>query len=277
MRLGASVQRIVLLALGLAGLVLLPAVPAGAEVGADAAISASAAPSPVEVGKTLVYSISVTNQGIGAADDTTVVDVLATAVDLASVSTTVGSCSGSTTLVCQLGSMAPGETATITISVTPNTSGTIVNTATVSANLDADPTDNASITQVTVDPATPGDGDGGGGGGGGGGARGCTISGTGQADVLRGTAGRDVICAGGGDDRIVGLGGRDMLRGGAGNDRLVGGSSNDRLFGQGGQDVLRGSGGSDRLVGGASQDRFSGGGGRDRCRARGGEPSRGCE
>jgi Ca2+-binding RTX toxin-like protein len=200
-----------------------------------------------------------------------VVDVLATAVDLASVSTTVGTCSGSTTLVCQLGTMAPGESATITISVTPTTAGTVANVATVSANLDADLTDNASLTQVTIVPAT------GGGGGGGGGSRGCTISGTGEADVLRGTSGRDVICAGGGDDRIAGLGGKDLLRGGAGDDRLVGGSSNDRLFGQGGADVLRGSGGSDRLVGGASDDRFSGGGGRDRCRARGHEPSRGCE
>ena len=100
----------------------------------------------------------------------------------------------------------------------------------------------------------------------------CTMKGTPRADLLRGTRGRDVICAGAGRDVISGLTGNDVLRGGpgddiifglAGNDDLRGGPGNDRLLGGRGKDRLGGGAGNDRISGGPGRDRIAGGRGRD--------------
>jgi len=127
-------------------------------------------------------------------------------------------------------------------------SGSVVNTAVVTAQNEADTLDNASTTTVeVVEPS------------GGGGPDGCTITGTSGRDVLRGTKSRDVICGLGGDDRLLGKGGSDTLKAGPGRDMLRGGRGNDRLIGQ------------------AGKDRFSGGAGRDHCESRGRARARGCE
>lgn len=65
---------------------------------------------------------------------------------------------------------------------------------------------------------------------------GCTIEGSGGADVLTGTSGRDVICGLGGDDVIRGLGGNDVVFGHSGSDRITGGSGADIVVGNEGRD-----------------------------------------
>lgn len=70
----------------------------------------------------------------------------------------------------------------------------------------------------------------------------ATIVGTGRADVLRGTRGRDVIVALGGNDRILGLGKGDFICAGRGNDVIV--TSGDRRA----RDVVSCGPGRDRLV-----------------------------
>jgi len=84
----------------------------------------------------------------------------------------------------------------------------------------------------------------------------CTLVGSQRADRLKGTPGRDVICAFGGADKIIGLGGPDLLEGGPGKDRILGGP---------GADTLSGGPGNDRLEGGAGRDRLLGGPGRNVC------------
>ncbi|MGH3090322.1 MAG: choice-of-anchor Q domain-containing protein [Rubrobacteraceae bacterium] len=99
---------------------------------------------------------------------------------------------------------------------------------------------------------------------------GCTVVGTNEDDVLRGTPGRDVICGFGGDDIIRGMGGDDLILGGPGNDTLIGGAGNDKLVGGPGKDVLRGQGGDDRIKakdGVKGNDVANGGPGRDSCSA----------
>src|SRR5207244_13580570 len=68
----------------------------------------------------------------------------------------------------------------------------------------------------------------------------CTIIGTAQDDVLRGTTGDDdTICGLGGQDRIYGRAGDDLLLGDAGNDRLYGGLGNDGMIGGAGIDYCK--------------------------------------
>jgi hypothetical protein len=87
------------------------------------------------------------------------------------------------------------------------------------------------------------------------GGRRATITATEGADRLVGTPRRDVIHAGGGDDRVDGAGGADLLCGGAGRDRLDGGRGRDRVLGGPGPDDLGGGPGRDRLRGGPGRDR----------------------
>ena len=98
------------------------------------------------------------------------------------------------------------------------------------------------------------------------------LTGSGRNDTLIGSAGRDAIDGGRGNDRLfggarndtlTGGAGRDWLDGGSGNDRLMGGRHNDILIGGTGRDRLDGGVGNDRLIGGEGADRMTGGAGAD--------------
>jgi hypothetical protein len=65
------------------------------------------------------------------------------------------------------------------------------------------------------------------------------LQGSRYADVLRGSAARNRISAGGGADRVYGGGGADKLFGRGGNDRLEGGRGRDVLYGGRGRDYCR--------------------------------------
>ncbi|WP_205698155.1 calcium-binding protein [Conexibacter sp. SYSU D00693] len=100
-------------------------------------------------------------------------------------------------------------------------------------------------------------------------------------DVLRGSAGRDVLHGLEGPDRLAGRGGDDLLTGDTGPDRVSGAAGDDTLTGAAGRDrldggpgddvgsggfgvdVLRGGTGDDALEGGADADRLAGGAGDD--------------
>ena len=99
------------------------------------------------------------------------------------------------------------------------------------------------------------------------------IMGSDGADWIEGTAFRDRIGGGPGDDVIFGHGGDDEIRAGAGDDVLDGGPGNDALYGNlgddflyggDGDDVLFGEDGNDRLWGEAGADTLYGGAGDDR-------------
>jgi len=95
---------------------------------------------------TAIYTITVTNIGSFAAFGTVVTDPLPPGTALTSSSASQGSCSGTTTVTCSLGTIAAGNSATITLNVNltqPN--GTITNTATVTIeNGDTNPANNTA-------------------------------------------------------------------------------------------------------------------------------------
>lgn len=117
---------------------------------ADLVIAKTDAPDPVTLGGNVTYTITVTNNGPDPAAETTVSDTLPAGVTLVSATTSQGTCSGTTTVSCSLGSLASGATATVTLIVETVEGGTLSNTATVSAST-ADPnTANNSATTVTT-------------------------------------------------------------------------------------------------------------------------------
>ena len=128
--------------------------------GADLGISTSV-PAKVDQGTGFAYTLTVTNNGPNPEPDATVTDTLPTNSSLAgSVTTTAGSCSGSATVSCDLGTMASGDTGTITIPMTaPGTPQTLINAASVAGTqFDAVSGNNSQTTYVGVrDPGAAGD------------------------------------------------------------------------------------------------------------------------
>jgi uncharacterized repeat protein (TIGR01451 family) len=104
-------------------------------IDADVAITKTASPNPVRQGNTLTYTLGITNNGPAVATNVTVTDTLPSQVSFVSDTSTQGTCSlASGTVTCSLGTMVSGATATITITVTAVTRGSVTNTASVTAN-----------------------------------------------------------------------------------------------------------------------------------------------
>ncbi len=79
-----------------------------------------ASPEPVDQGTNLSYTILVTNNGPAVAQDVTVTDPIPSTVTYTSVSSSQGSCSpnaGNTIVTCNLGSLAVGSVASISLNV----------------------------------------------------------------------------------------------------------------------------------------------------------------
>ena len=121
---------------------------------ADLSIVKTASPNPGQVGVPLLYRIVATNNGPAAATNVTVTDALPAGAVFVSSSTTQGACSGTSTVTCNLGSLAPGASAVVTINVTPSAQGQLANTATVTAGeSDFDSTNNSSSITTFIQPA----------------------------------------------------------------------------------------------------------------------------
>lgn len=251
--------------------------PAAALAPSDLSLTKSASPDPVIEGSQLTYTIEVRNDGPDPATNVIVTDNVPGPSDADVVSTTPsqGSCTqqGNQPVTCNLGTVASGATATVTIVVTTKKAGSITNTASVTSDVpDTNLANNTATTTTTVQAAPPNNPKPPKGGS-------CTaavptITGTEGNDTLVGTEGTDIIFGLGGDDSITGLGGKDLLCAGAGNDTakgqadadfVRGGSGNDVTKGGGANDKVGGGGGNDRLGGGLGADFLNGGPGADHC------------
>src|SRR5918994_6773442 len=97
--------------------------------GHDLVLTKSDSPDPVTQGSNLTYTIQVQNNA-AAATGVVVTDTLPSRVDFVSATSTQGTCSQAGGVVtCDIGDMAAGTTATVTIVVRPKQTGTISNTA----------------------------------------------------------------------------------------------------------------------------------------------------
>jgi uncharacterized repeat protein (TIGR01451 family) len=105
----------------------------------------------------ITWTIVVTNNGPSAATGVTIADPMPAGNTFVSASTTQGSCTGGAILNCNIGTMAAGASATITLVTTPSTVGAQTNTVTVAGNRPETNTGNNSATATvqTVGVITP--------------------------------------------------------------------------------------------------------------------------
>jgi uncharacterized repeat protein (TIGR01451 family) len=109
-------------------------------------------PDPVQLHGQLTYSIVVGNNGPDAATQVTLADPLPAGTSFVSVATTQGSCTGGALISCNLGTIAKGQTVTITLVVTANQSGLLTNTVTV---VGKEPESNTANNQATATTRVP--------------------------------------------------------------------------------------------------------------------------
>ncbi len=125
---------------------------------ADLSVAISEAPSPAVVGNNLTYSVLVSNSGPHAATGVTITDNLPTSASLVSATSSSGSCSGSTVVICHLGTINSGANATVSIVVHPSSVGALGSSITLtSAVLDPNTNDNhaSTLTSVVAAPTPP--------------------------------------------------------------------------------------------------------------------------
>jgi hypothetical protein len=248
-----------LIALALA-LVLVGAFAGPASAQEDSSgLTAAAAASPMDVLRlgTVGYTFTVRN---GSSSDTaravsariTVPDEPRSVSSKSCTSAPEPRFSRGRVLTCALGDIAPGASASISVSV-PR----------------AEQYDSGYITtgsaQALVQPRVHFDEE-----------HACaaanTVTGTARGELLSlgrfgdrlfGVGGEDKLYGGRGDDCLYGGTGNDLLRGGIDRDRLYGGPGNDLLDGYADGDRLYGGLGNDTLKGGSGVNTYQGGPGRD--------------
>lgn len=120
----------------------------------DLAISNSASPDPGQVGTSLSFRIVVTNNGPAQATNVNLVYEFLAGVTFVSATATQGTCNGTTTVNCSIGTLNAGASATATIVVVPTTPTVLNTSATVSASeTDFDTTNNSGIKLTIVQAA----------------------------------------------------------------------------------------------------------------------------
>lgn len=126
---------------------------------ADLSITKTDSPDPVVAGNELTYTITVANSGPSTADNVIITDPLPTGTSFVSGvdgnGATVCALVQPGTVVCELGTLTPGESTTVylTVLVAPSVpDGMLSNTASVSSDTpDPDPNDNTSTATTDVD------------------------------------------------------------------------------------------------------------------------------
>lgn len=100
----------------------------------DLALTKTASAESVKLEEPFDYTLVLTKNGPGAATGVVVTDPLPANFSLISATSTQGTCAGTTTVTCTIGTMLNDASVTMTIRGFATSTGTLVNTATASAN-----------------------------------------------------------------------------------------------------------------------------------------------
>jgi uncharacterized repeat protein (TIGR01451 family) len=120
--------------------------------GADLHVTTTASPAPVTRGSPLIHTVTISNAGPSPATDTWVVHTALGLVRFVSATASQGRCVGFGGLaLCNLGALAGGATATVTIVGVPLARGPLTSTAVAwSAVTDPDLANNRATVITTV-------------------------------------------------------------------------------------------------------------------------------
>jgi uncharacterized repeat protein (TIGR01451 family) len=117
----------------------------------DLSLTVSDSPDPVILGGNLTYAITVSNPGSLQAIDVVVADTLPASVNFVSATPGQGSCTGTSSVSCSLGTLNAFGSVTITIVVIPTAEGVVNNTASVtSGSSETNTADNSATSTTTV-------------------------------------------------------------------------------------------------------------------------------
>ena len=122
---------------------------------ADLALAMTASPNPVQLSGTVTYTFDVTNLGPSTAPDVVLTDGLSSQESFVSASATAGSCTGTSEIACNLGSLSSGQRVTVTVRTTairiPDMARTFDNFAVVTTTaLDPNPANNSAGVVMNV-------------------------------------------------------------------------------------------------------------------------------
>ena len=120
----------------------------------DLSVNVADAPDPVSIGSNLVYTITIANGGPSDSAGAFLTNTLPGSVVLKAASTSQGTlATNGNPIIADLGPIANGHQAVVTLTVVPQVTGSITNLATV-ASLTPDPSsgNNAALTSTTVVP-----------------------------------------------------------------------------------------------------------------------------
>ena len=130
----------------------------GVTPSSDVGITVTANPNAVTGGQAINYTTSIVSNGPDDSKGVVVSNNLPLGVTLQSVSASQGGCFGSITIICNLGTVANGASATVTISVVPAQTVTITNSFQVATN-QTDPNLSNNAVSITLlpdgTPSTP--------------------------------------------------------------------------------------------------------------------------
>jgi len=123
------------------------------DVASDLSIAKILEPGPLTQGGNATFTLTVTNNGPSTAANVVVTDTLPAQLTFVSATPSVGTCdTGPVTITCNLGSMNPSTSATITLVATMTGTGTTTNSASVSP-ADSNIGNNASQVTFTIQAA----------------------------------------------------------------------------------------------------------------------------
>jgi uncharacterized repeat protein (TIGR01451 family) len=100
----------------------------------DISVTKAVSPDPVLIGQPLVYIVTVTNTTLLTATGVVVTDTLPMSVTFGSAASSQGTCSGTSTVICNLGSITSGISVTVTLVVSPTAAGVITNIVAATGN-----------------------------------------------------------------------------------------------------------------------------------------------
>ena len=101
---------------------------------ANLGLSLAATPRPATVGQPLTYTLTARNLSAVEATNVVLTNRIPLRSTLVSATPSQGSCSGTASVTCALGTLAPGATAQVTIVVQPTAAGYLTNRASVKSD-----------------------------------------------------------------------------------------------------------------------------------------------